>query len=131
MSLNNNIQNALTSQLANIVGLPPIAYSNVEFNPVQGSSYIRPTLIPAKSVIYSLTQGKHMGIYQVDIFTQVDKGSAPLFLIADSIRDAFKANLSLVSGGDTIFIQEVGISKAQRVDGWWTCFVEVNYLCFN
>ncbi len=131
MSLNNNIQNALTAQLSIVPDIPTIAYGNIKFEPVQGTSYVRPTLMPTKSDMYSLTRGRHQGIYQVDVYTQIEKGTAPLLLIADSIRDSFVGNRTLVSDTDTIFIQEVSISKAQRVEGWWSCFVEINYFCFN
>ena len=131
MSLNNNIQNALTTQLSMVASIPNIAYANAGFEPVEGVDYIRPTLIPAKSELFSLEIGKHSGIYQVDLFTAINKGTAPLLLLADSIRDEFITNRVLVSDTDTIFIQEISISQAQRVEGWWNCYVEINYICFN
>lgn len=131
MSLNNNIQNALTKQLSLVASLPPIAYANTNFEPAKGQDYVRPTLLPAKSDLFSLNVGRHQGIYQVDLFTALNKGTAPLLLLADSIRDKFLSQLTLISDVDTVFIQEVSISKAQRVEGWWSCYVEINYLCFN
>lgn len=131
MSLNNNIQNALTTQLSQVNGIPPIAYANAKYVPIEGHDFVRPTLLPAKSELFSLETGKHTGIYQIDIFTAVNKGTAPLLLLADSIRDKFLSQRTLVSGTDTVFIQEISISKALRIEGWWSCYVEINYLCFN
>jgi hypothetical protein len=131
MSLNNNIQNALTHQLSQVPSIPTIAYANADFEPEKGVDYVRPTLIPARSEMFSLEEGKHSGIYQVDIYTELNKGTAPLLLLADSIRDKFISDRRLTSGSDVIFIQEISISPAQRVEGWWSCYVEINYICFN
>jgi len=131
MSLNNNIQNALTTQLNTVSGLPIIAYANSGFEPANGVDFVRPTLIPAKSELFALEIGRHHGIYQVDLYTALNKGTAPLLLLADSIRDKFLTQRRLTSDTDVIFIQEISISPAQRVEGWWSCYVEINYMCFN
>lgn len=132
MSLINNIQNALNTQLATVAGLPTAYYPNVQKEPTQGTNWVRPTLLPANSTLFTITnENKHMGIYQVDIFTQLKKGTAPLWLIADAIRDNFKAVHSITSGSDVIHIQEISISQASREESWWHCYVQVNYICFN
>jgi hypothetical protein len=131
MSLNNNIQNALTQQLSQVSGLPTIAYANAGFEPTKGVDYVRPALLPAKSELFTLEVGKHQGIYQVDLYTSLNKGTAPLLLLADSIRDKFLSERRLTSDTDVIYIQEISISPAQRVEGWWSCYVEINYICFN
>lgn len=132
MSLINNIQNALNTQLATVSGLPTVYYPNTEKEPTQGTNYVRPTLLPAASELYTLNDvNMHSGIYQVDIFTQLKKGTAPILLIADSVRDNFLAVKSITSGSDTVHIQAISISQARRVESWWSCFVEINYICFN
>lgn len=132
MSLFNNIQNALNSRLATVSGLPTVYYANTEAEPTQGTNFVRATLLPAKSESYTFAQeNKHQGIYQVDIFTQLKKGTAPLLLIADAIRDHFRAVKSVTSSSDTIFIQAVSLSQAQRVESFWHCYVEIEYLTFN
>lgn len=132
MSLINNIQNALNNYLSGIAGLPTIYYPNVSKEPIQGTEFLRPTLLPANSELFTVNnENRHIGIYQIDIFTDLKKGTAPLWLIADAIRDGFKTIKSVSSGGDTVFIQEISISQAQRIESWWSCFVQINYLCFN
>lgn len=132
MSLINNIQNALNAKLASINGLPTVYYPNVEKTPVQGTDWLRPTLLPANSDLYTLNnENMHQGIYQIDIFTQIKKGTAPLLLIADSIRDSFNADKSLTSGGQVVHLQQISIGQAQRIESWWSCYVQINYLAFN
>ena len=132
MSLINNIQNALNAKLATVSGLPTVYWPNMENTPAQGTNYVRPTLIPANSVQATLNSiHEHKGFYQVNVYTQIKKGTAPLWLIADSIRDTFKATTTLTSGSDTIYIQEISMSQAQRIESWWSCYVQINYICFN
>lgn len=132
MSLINNIQNALNTKLSSLSGSPSIAWPNTKFQPTNATSYLRPTLIPATSDLFTINnENRHKGIYQVDIFVQPEKGTSTLWLLADSIRDHFKGVTSLTSGGDIIHLQEISISQAQRVEGWWSCYVQVNYICFN
>lgn len=131
MSLINNIQNALNTKLAAVSGIPTVYYPNTNREPIQATNWVRPTLLPGNSQLDTLNEYDfHQGIYQVDIFTQLNKGTAPILLIADSIRDAFKRQ-SLTSGGDIIHIQEISMSPARRDEGWWTCYVQINYICFN
>jgi len=132
MSLINNIQNALNERLSDIVNLPQIFWPNIANEPQKGVDWIRPTLIPANSQLSTLNNyDMHQGIYQIDIYTGLKKGTAPLFLLADAIRDDFKSVKSLTSGDDIIHLQAISISQAQRVESWWSCFVQINYLCFN
>jgi len=129
MSVYNDIQNALNIKLATVSGLPTVYYPNHQDTPVQGTSYVRPTLLPTRGEIYTLNGGNmHTGLYQVDIYTQLKKGTSPLLLIADAIRDTFKRT-SLTQGTTVVHIQNISISQAQRVESWWHCYVEVNYLC--
>ncbi len=131
-NLFNNIQNALNTALDNVAGLPEIAFSNVKYNPRQGVDYIRPSLLPAKGTITTLDhKSLHEGIYQIDIYTQLDKGTSPLLLIADAIRSNFIINDTISSGGDNICVQEISISQAQRIESWWSCYVQLTYVCFN
>lgn len=132
MSLINDIQNALNTQLATVSGLPTVHYPNVENTPNQGTNWVRPTLLPANSDLYTINDvNMHKGIYQVDIFMQLKKGTAPLLLVADAIRDNFNAVSSLTSGSNTVYIQQISIAPARRIESWWSCYVQINYICFN
>ena len=129
MSTFNNIQNALSAKLATISGLPTIYYPNQEDLPAQGSNFIAPTLLPANSDLFTLNnENMHKGIYQIDIYTQREEGTSQALLLADLIRDGFKRQ-NLVSSGTYVHIQQISISPAKRVESWWYCHVDVNYIC--
>lgn len=134
MGIFNDIQNALNNKLSSIPLIPKIFYSNVDTDdnraiPTHGIPYLRPTLMPANSTVASL-DGKdyHRGIYQIDIYTQLKKGSAPILIIADQIRTAFK-NADLVSNSNIIHITSISISNQRRDESFWTCHVQINYFC--
>ncbi len=132
MNVFNNIQNAFSVALNSIPLIPEIAFANVKYKPVEGVSYVRPTLLPAKSTLMTLQhESVYEGIYQIDIYTQLDKGTAPLLTIADAIRTYFINNDTLTAGGDNISVQEINISQTQRIESWWSCYVQLTYICFN
>ncbi len=129
MSTFNDIQNALNTKLNSVSNIPTVYWPNTQNEPAQGTSWIRPTLMPATSELYTLNnENMHKGIYQIDIFTPLKKGSYDTIAIADSIRDAFN-RASLVANTTTVFIQNISISSSQKVESWWHCYIEVNYLC--
>jgi len=129
MSVFSDIQNALNTALSEISGLPVIYYPNDLKSPVQDNSYIRPTLIPASSELYTLNEGDfHQGIYQVDVFVPLKKGIREVNQYADAIHDGFKRQTFNI-GTTNVFIQQISISQQQRIEAWWSCYVEVSYLC--
>ena len=129
MSVFSDIQNALNTALNNISGLPAIYFPNDLKQPLQDIPYIRPTLLPAASQLYTLDdEDLHLGIYQVDIFVPLKKGIKELNDYADAIHDSFRRETFTI-GTTNVFIQQISISQQQRIEAWWSCYVEVGYLC--
>ncbi len=129
MSVFNDIQNALNNELNGLSGLPAIYWPNSQKEPLQNQSWLRPTLLPAQSTLYTLNNGNsHQGLYQVDIFVPLKAGTAQLNTYADIIRDGLN-RVTCVSGTTNVIIQQISISQQQRIEAWWSCYVEVGYLC--
>ncbi len=132
MGTYSNIQAALDTALAAVTSVPPIAWSNVEYIPTQGTTFVRSTLIPAGSSMATLSgTSKHPGIYQVDIFSPSGKGPGAALVVADNIKSYFEAHRRLVSGSDTVFILAVSLGKGDRQDAWNHLLVEINYYCIS
>lgn len=128
MGVFNNITNALNAKLASIPAIPQVMWPNEGKEPTQGVSFVRPTLLPAASQVYTLTdENYHSGIYQVDIYVKLKNGSSQALLIADAIREAYNRQ-TLNSSGTRVFIQNISMSQAQREDAWWRVFIEINYV---
>ncbi len=132
MSVFTNIQTALDTALASVPSVPPIAYSNIEYLPVQGTTYLRSTVLPATSSLFTLNDvHRNPGIYQVDIFFPTGKGNGAALGIADAIKTTFQTNRRLSSGGDIVFIKEISLGKGERQDAWEHIFVDISYECLS
>lgn len=129
MGVFNNIQNALNTKLNSLSGLPTIYWPNTQNEPTQNTNWLRPTLLPASSRPETLTNGNyHSGIYQIDIFVSLKKGTSEALLIADIIREGFNRQ-RLANNGTIVNIVNVSISTARRDESWWNVFVEIGYVC--
>jgi len=129
MGVFNDIQNALNAKLNSISGIPAIYWPNDQKEPINGTSFVRPTLMPASSELYTLNDSNyHSGIYQIDIFVPLKTGTSVAMLIADKIREAFNKQ-SFSSNTTLVHTQQISISLGEREEAWWHCYVEVNYLC--
>ncbi len=129
MSVFNDIQNILNTKLNTLGSLPTIYWPNDQNQPTQNISWLRPTLLPAASELYTLNnENYHQGIYQIDIFVPLKAGTSVALLIADTIRAGFNRQ-SLTANGTIVHVQRISISQSQREESWWHCYVEVNYLC--
>lgn len=129
MSVFTDIENALNTKLNSIPGLPNIFWPNEQKEPTQSTSWIRPTLLPASSELYTLNgEDYHQGIYQIDIFVPLKIGTALADSYADTIYLSFKRQ-TLSKNTTDVFIQQISISRQQRIEAWWSCYVEVSYLC--
>jgi len=131
MGVFTNIEIALNTRLATLSSIPPVAWPNIAFVPVENATFLRPTLMPVSSQLNQLNGVElHKGIYQVDVFVPLEKGIATIDGLLDGIKSLFSSSKTLTAT-DTIFIQEVGLGKAQRQESWFVGFVEIHYLCYS
>ena len=114
----NDIQAALDTRLNSISGGYDIAWPNIPYEPASGTSYLRPTYLPAETLQSSLgDDGKDftVGIYQVDVFTTAGSGRTA---ITDTIADHFKRGTNLTYNGITLRVQSVSLLPV-TIDGSW------------
>ncbi len=131
MGVFSNIEIALNTRLATLSPLPLVAWPNVEFEPKENILFIRPTVLPVGSNLNQLNGTElHKGIYQVDVYVPLEKGILVVNNLLDSIKTLFSSNRTLTAT-DTVFIQEIGLGKAQRQESWYVGMVEVHYLCYS
>jgi hypothetical protein len=127
----NNIQIALNTKLNGVSGLPHLVLPNTDYTPVNGTKYVRATLLPAERALETLNDiNPHEGIYQIDLYYPLKKGTSALWIMADTIKAAFDADKRLVANSQNVFVQSVNISQAVREEGFWKCYVAVNYLSY-
>jgi len=102
-----NIQAALDTKLNTITGSPSIAWPNTEYTPTHGTLFLAPNVLPISSSLETLNDyHRYAGIYQVTIYTPVEKGTATMNLWIDRVHDLFDKQ-TLTSGGDSVLIQNI------------------------
>jgi len=129
-----NIQRVLDERLKTMPGVPFISWPNAEVRPGNAAltQYVRPSLLLANTELYTLNDYERIpGIYQIDIYGQLNRGVQQVYSIADSLKDHFESNRALVQGSSLVFIQGINMGQAVREDKWFRVFVEVNFMCFN
>ncbi len=131
MGVFTNIEAALHTRLATLSGSPAVQWPNVHYQPAENTTFLRPTVLPASTILDSLAgMERHIGIYQIDVFVPLEKGVSALNTLLDSIESLFKSN-KVLTATDVVWVQAVGRGRAQRQEAWYVGFVEVNYLCYS
>jgi len=124
---------ALDGNLNTMSGLPSVAWPNKKFKPVQGTLFVRPTLLPADTITATIGLGSDLssGIYQIDVFSPADEGKNEAFTMADTIAEQFKRDKELTYNGRTIVLQGVSHRSIGNADGWFHLSVDVVYYAYT
>lgn len=134
MSVFANIQRLLDERLKALAGGPFISWPNAEVKPGNAAltKYIKPTLLLGNTDLYTLNDYERIpGIYQIDIYGQLNRGVQEVHSIADDLKDHFDAMRKLEIGNTIVFIQNVNMGPSIREDSWYRVFIEVHFICFN
>jgi hypothetical protein len=125
---------ALDGHLATMAGLPPVAWDNIEYEPVLGTAYLRPTDIRGTTNPVTIsTAGKDwtIGIYQIDVFTPAAAGKAAGIELADLLADHFAPVLILTSGGVEVMTLSVSMRTSEKEGAWARKIVEIEYQSYT
>ena len=130
-----DVSAALDQQLNAMAGLPAVAWSNAEYTPALGTTYLRPTLIPGNTLpetIGSAGEDLNIGIYQVDVFTEAGELKNAGIVMADLIADQFKHGTQITYNGVTVEIKSVSVKvSTNSTEGWYKTIVEIVYYSFT
>ena len=108
MPITNDIRAALDSKLASLSGLPPVVFTNQDFDENAGDDYI--------SVSFSLTsrrpavrgpnpQMRYQGLYTVTVCVPTDIGAGRAIGHVDKIMGAFDGSTDVVGPSKTVSIE--------------------------
>ena len=129
-----NIQRLLDERLKLTPTSPFISWPNAEVRPGNAAltQYVRPTLILASTELYTLNDRERIpGIYQVDVYGQLNRGVAQIYTIADDIKEHFETTRVLELDDTLVLIQSISMGQPAREDSWFKVFVEINFICYN
>jgi hypothetical protein len=133
-SIHSDIRAALESKLANIAGIPPIAFDNVPYDPTTGTSFIKSSYIPVTRVpaVRGLNPSqRYGGIYAVTVYCPEGNGPGVADGIANTVIENFEAATD-VSLNDF----NVSIDYAERQQGfldtpWYYIPINIGWYIYN
>jgi len=134
MSVFLDISAALDGRLNSMVGLPPVAWENTNYEPVVGTLYLRPTNITGDTNQATLGDSGTdltIGIYQVDVLAEAGKGKNTALVMADKIADHFKRGTDLTYNSRVVTVISVQRSVSTIDAGWYIIPVEIIYKSFT
>ena len=128
------ISAALSSRLNTLTDAPPIAFENVEFTPVDGTTWLRESYLPANSATVGLGPGgstDFVGVYQISIYIPLDDSKFEAHELVDSITTHFARGTGLDFDGQGVIIEQVNIAQGLPSGAWWLLPVSVNWRAFG
>lgn len=130
-----NTRKVLETKLKSLPSSPYIAWPNIKSAPGPSSnytSYLRPTLLMANTELYTLNDVERIpGIFQVDIFGQLNRGVQQVYTLADEIKDWFETNRVYTESNTTVHLQGISYGQAEVQEGWYRMFIEISFLTYN
>jgi hypothetical protein len=130
MTIFNDIQAALDTQLSTVTGIP-VAYPNVPYKPSAGTAYLRASFLPAETVQASMgATGKDEtnGIYQIDVVAP--RGSGRVQQI-DTVADLFKRGTVLTYNSVKLRVRSVSIAPAILDGEWYFVPISVSFQTYT
>lgn len=126
---NARVRRAIEEEMADWVALFPIqvAYENYPFTPTVGTRFCRAFMLPA-STEQQFLSGYHrgyIGVYQISIFTPINKGPAAAEEVLTSLEGYFLpgSRYPVVESAVTVLTVEVtspvSAGPAQQDEGWY------------
>lgn len=135
MSVFLDISAALDGRLNTMTGKPAVSWENVSYTPVNGTLYIRPTLLAGDTNQASLGDSgtdQNIGIYQLDVFAPAGTGKGAAIVMADTIANQFKRGTVLTYSGVTVRVKNASRQAAiNNADGWYQVPVVVTYISYT
>jgi len=133
-SIYDNIRTALETELANISGIPDIAWENVSYSPTTGSSFVRPMFVPTvrePSVRGLNPQMYYQGLFRVMCYTPDNQGPSAADDLADSVIETFEGATDISNGGTTVSIRYAEREQGILESPWYYVPVSIGWYIYN
>lgn len=130
MTVFRDIDAALSAHLNTMVGKPPVAWENSDYEPTLGTLYVRAYNLfgdTAQSTLGESGEDMTIGIFQLDVFAESGKGKKAAMDMADLLADRFKRGTDLTYNSRVVTVTRVQRRTANNSGGWYQIPVEVVY----
>lgn len=139
MSFYDDIRSALETQLSTIVGIPAIAWENVNFTPTTGTPYIQVRNLPTarRPAVRGLNPvQRYQGVFQLLVHYPEGVGPSASEDMVDLILTAFEATIDLSFTNPDTEVIYVTIDYSEQVGAysnspWYTTPVNIGYYSYR
>ena len=128
------ISAALSSRLNTLTDAPPIAFENAGYTPVEGTTWLRESYLPAASSTVGMAAGgstDFIGVYQVNIYAPLDDYKLESHQLIDSITAHFVRGTVLTFDSQSVVIEQVNAAQGLASGGWFLMPISVNWRAFG
>jgi hypothetical protein len=135
MTTLNDIRVALESHLAALTtSMPPVAWPNVPFTPVTGTTYLRAAFIPV--LRRPVTTGpdpeqRHSGLFYVTIYTPEEKGAAEGIGLADDLLSHFNGSDAIVTTNAIVRLEYSEAKMALHDPPFYAIPIEIGWYAYT
>lgn len=124
------ISAALSSHLAAMPDLPPVAWENAEFQPVDGESFLRESFLPGNGGILGMGDtgsNSFTGVYQISVFTKLGDYKLDAQNLVTDIADHFRRGQRITHSGQSVTLERVDMAQGRKSGGWWFVPVSIRW----
>lgn len=121
-------QRLLDSHLSTFTPATDIAYPNVQYTPKADTAHIRPTVMPAfleDATIDRTGYRRQELVYQIDIYTPLNKGTLEAQGLAEAMVSLFARNTVLEDTETKIRVDRTTVDFTMREEDFWRTMISV------
>jgi hypothetical protein len=99
MTMFNDMRAALETQLSTTSSIPPIAYPNIQYEQMNGTTFIKANTIlfsRRPAVVGPSPQQRYEGFFNLLICTPEDKGAGASMILLDTLMARFEAHTDIL-----------------------------------
>lgn len=127
-----DISAALDNRLNNMIGLPPVAWENKDYEPIKDTLFLKPVNLQGDTVAITASQDETIGVYQIDISAPAGEGKGEIVLMTDMLANHFKQDTEMAYLTQTVRVRNVSRTPTSNDEnGWLHATVDVVYYAFS
>jgi len=133
-SIYQEIRATLEKRLADTIGVPSIAWENVNFTPTTGTPYIKPMFQPTSrrpAVMGLNPQQRIQGIFTILCYYPENAGPGASQSLVDTLVDRFDATTDVTLSGTTVSLDYAEQNPSYSNAPWYVTPVTVGWYIYN
>jgi len=129
-----DIEHALNALILTAAGSTPLAWENMRYEPVIGTSYIQVFHAPLRTTPESLGYAgftAHRGLTQLNVHTPVERGTKAAVTLADQLTGVIRRGIVATYNGVPVRILGLSLGPTDIQKAWAILPVTINWHCYT